>query len=149
EAEDMHHALDHLVQLAGREKHAQLQLRMAKDAAEQSGEVRTTIAARKGGRGSLVEDRTGPQAERASGLRPREAGATGSEPGDVDTLDQKLAGHAFKPRARPRQPAGVWSPRAEARPPGVDRARRIRRCRGPPALRASRPAHPECRRARP
>src|SRR5215475_9015311 len=38
-AEDMHYALDHHVYLAGCEKHAQLQLRMAKDACEQTVEV--------------------------------------------------------------------------------------------------------------
>src|SRR5262245_21310065 len=91
----MHYALDHHVPLAGCEKPAQLQLRISKDAGEQLGEA-PMISAPEGRRGCLAEDRLGLQAQRARRVQLVERGANGSEPADVENLDQKLACHALR-----------------------------------------------------
>lgn len=91
--QDMHYALDHPVELAGFEKHTQLQLRMAKNAAEQYGEAQTRFAVGKGRRSSLLEDGVRLRAKRpASSVKLIERRANCSEPGDVDDLDQTRAG---------------------------------------------------------
>src|SRR5262249_23504924 len=94
----MHYALDHPVQLAGLEKHTQLQLRMAKNAAEQHGEAQTRFAVDKGRRSSLLEDGVRLQAKRASSIKLVERRTNRSEPGEVDDLDQTLAGHILSLR---------------------------------------------------
>src|SRR5262245_15338840 len=68
---------------------------MAKNAAEQHGEAQTRSAVGKGRRSSLLEDGAGLQAERASSVQLVERRANRSEAGDVDDLDQTLAGHVL------------------------------------------------------
>src|SRR5262249_61802636 len=84
------YALDHPVQLAGLEKHAQLHLRMAKNAAEQHGEARTRFAVGKGRRSSLLEDGVRLPAKRESSVKLVECRANCWEPGDVSDVDQTL-----------------------------------------------------------
>src|SRR5262245_5886470 len=91
EAENMHYTLNYYVHLAGREKNTQLQLRMAKDAAEQPSEVPIVISAREGRRGCLAKNGMSLRAERARQFQFIKRRANGLKPGDIDNLDQKLA----------------------------------------------------------
>ena len=54
-----------------------------------------TASVRKGRRSSLLEDGARLQAKRASSVKLVERRANRSEPGDVDDLDQTLAGHVL------------------------------------------------------
>src|SRR5262245_19934235 len=86
----MHYTLNDHVHLARCEKNTQLQLRIAKDAAEQPSEV-PTISAREGRRGCLAEDGTSLRAERARQFQFIKRRANGLKLGDIDNLDQKFA----------------------------------------------------------
>src|SRR5262245_35745307 len=79
---------------------------MAKNAAEQNGKAQTRFAVGKGRRSSLLEDGAGLEAERASSVKLIERRANRSEPGDVDDLDQKLAGQTLN--LLPRRPTRLW-----------------------------------------
>src|SRR5262245_15765837 len=68
---------------------------MAKNTAEQLGEALMALAVRKGRAGSLIEDRAGLQAERAARVQLVKRRANRAEPGGIDDLDQKLAGHVL------------------------------------------------------
>jgi hypothetical protein len=92
EAENIYYAVNYLVHVAEVEENTQFEIRMAKDAAEQSSEAPQAMSERgEARRGCLQEHRTRLRVQSAHRFQFTQRRVKGLKPDNIDSLDQNLA----------------------------------------------------------